>query len=242
MVMLLSRQHSPLYAIHCLLQGFRLLFKPELRHFLIIPILINLLLFGVALAVGIHYFSIFIEHVIPQWLEFLVWLLWPLFALSYLLIVYFSFTLIANVIASPFYGTLAERALSLLEGEEARANPAPLLRTITGSLFSALKRMGYYLVRAIPLLILFLIPGINLIAPFLWMGFSAWIVAQEYMAYPLETKGLDFTQQREWVKSMRLGVFTFGGLILLGLAIPVLNIFVPPAAIVGATWYQRNEK
>lgn len=90
------------------------------------------------------------------------------------------------------------------------------------------------------MLILFVIPGVNLIAPLVWMFFSAWVVAQEYIAYPLESKGYDFDRQRVMVKEHRLGLLAYGGLIMLGLAIPVLNILVPPAAVAGATLYQRN--
>ncbi len=240
--MISSEQKTPLHAMHCLLQGFKMLLQPDLRHFIIIPLVLNFLLFGLALAVGIHYFSIFMAHVIPQWLDFLAWLLWPLFGLGYLLIVYFTFTLIANVIASPFYGTLAERTLIVLQGKTRSIQPMPLYKIAISSIVSALQRMGYYLTRAIPLLILFLIPGINLAAPFLWLGFSAWIVAQEYMSYPLEAKGLDFARQRIEVKSMKLGLFSFGGLVLLGLSIPIINILIPPAAVVGATLYQQASK
>jgi CysZ protein len=239
MISKISGPNSPLYAIQCLLKGFRLLFTPELRHFIIAPLIINLILFGSALAVGIHYFSVFMAHLLPEWLDFLAWLLWPVFGLSFLLMTYFSFSLLANVIASPFYSLLAERTLLYLEGS-APVQASSLTKTITSSVASSLKRLWYFASRAIPLLILFVIPGVNLIAPLVWMFFSAWVVAQEYIAYPLESKGYDFDRQRVMVKEHRLGLLAYGGLIMLGLAIPVLNILVPPAAVAGATLYQRN--
>jgi len=98
-------------------------------------------------------------------------------------------------------------------------------------------RMGYLVSRMFPLLILFVIPGINLIAPFLWALFGAWGMGLEYMAYPLENKGLLFAQQKEQAKARRLGVLSFGGLTVLGLSIPLLNLIVAPAAVVGATVY-----
>ncbi len=240
--MITANLNSPLHAIHCLLQGFKLMTTPEFRHFILAPLLINLVLYGIALAVGVHYFGVFMQHVIPQWLEFIAWLLWPVFGLGFLLIIYFSFTLLANVIASPFYGFLAEKAILHVEGVIEADNTAPLPRAIFASITSSLGRLGYFLLRAVPLLILFLIPGINLIAPFVWMGFSAWVVGQEYMAYPLEVKGHDFARQREVVKGMRLGLLTYGGLVMLGLAIPLLNIFMPPAAVIGAALYQKGHE
>ena len=89
----------------------------------------------------------------------------------------------------------------------------------------------------LPLLLLFIIPGINLIAPFLWVLFGAWGIGLEFMAYPLENQGLLFKQQKEDAKSRRIGVLSFGGLTVLGLSIPVINLIVAPAAVIGATVY-----
>jgi CysZ protein len=57
------------------------------------------------------------------------------------------------------------------------------------------------------------------------------------MAYPLENQGLLFKQQKEQAKTRRLGVLSFGGLTLLGLSIPVLNLIVAPVAVIAATIY-----
>jgi CysZ protein len=59
----------------------------------------------------------------------------------------------------------------------------------------------------------------------------------EYMAYPLENEGQLFVDQRKTAGSIRLGALSFGGISIAGLAIPVLNIVVPPAAVIGATIY-----
>ena len=102
--------------------------------------------------------------------------------------------------------------------------------------------MGYLGTRALPLLILSIIPGINVIAPFLWALFGAWGMALEYLAYPLENQGVLFSEQKDLVKSVRLGALSFGGLAVLGLTIPVLNIIVAPAAVIGATLYFNEIK
>ncbi len=96
--------------------------------------------------------------------------------------------------------------------------------------------------RALPLLILSIIPGINVVAPFLWALFGAWGMALEYMAYPLENEGVLFAEQKQLVKSVRLGALSFGGVAVMGLTIPVLNIIVAPAAVIGATIYLNEIK
>lgn len=221
----------------CLLRGLRLLSTPGLRHLVGIPLLINLVLYGIALVGGIYYFSAFIDWLVPAWLDFLRWLLWPLFGLSFLLIVYFTFTMLANLIGAPFYGRLAEKTVVLLKGQPALVSEASSGKALVSDSLSEAKRLLYFLTRAVPLLVLFLIPGLNLIAPFLWLAFSAWFLALEYMAYPLEVHGYRFDEQRRIAKKLPFGVFSFGGLVTLGLTIPVLNVLIPPAAVIGATLY-----
>lgn len=220
----------------CLLRGLRLLAKPGLRHLVGIPLLINLVLYGIALAGGIYYFSAFMDWLVPAWLDFLRWLLWPIFGLSFLLIVYFTFTMLVNLIGAPFYGRLAEKTILLLTGRPASVSEGFGKALMSDSLSEA-KRLLYFLTRAVPLLVLFLIPGLNLIAPFLWLAFSAWFLALEYMAYPLEVHGYRFDEQRRIAKKLPFGVFSFGGLVTLGLTIPLLNVLIPPAAVIGATLY-----
>ena len=146
----------------------------------------------------------------------------------------FTFTLLANLFAAPFYGKLSAKTLLILN-DRADAEVADL--AMIKSLLSELKRLIYLVIRALPILFLFIIPGLNLIAPFLWLLYSAWSMVLEYMAYPLENKGLLFPEQRKLVKSFRLGALCFGGLVIFGLTIPLINILIPPAAVIGATIY-----
>jgi len=67
-------------------------------------------------------------------------------------------------------------------------------------------------------------------------------MALEYMAYPLENQGVLFSEQKNLVKSVRLGALSFGGLAVLGLTVPVLNIIIAPAAVIGATLYFNEIK
>ncbi|BBA36709.1 putative cysZ protein [Methylocaldum marinum] len=221
----------------CLLRGLRLLAKPGLRHLVGIPLLINLVLYSIAMAGGIYYFSAFIDWLLPAWLDFLRWLLWPIFGLSFLLIVYFTFTLLANLIGAPFYGRLAEKTIVLQTGRPLPEAGDSLSKALVSDSLSEAKRLIYFLTRAVPLLILFLIPGLNLFAPFIWLTFSAWFLAIEYLAYPLEVHGYRFDEQRRIAKKLPFGVFSFGGLVTLALTIPVLNVLIPPAAVIGATLY-----
>lgn len=240
MMTIVEKGTNPVYAINCLLRGLTLLGRPELRKFILIPILINFILYSVAIGLGYYYISDLIAQFIPSWLSWLEWLIWPLFFISFFVVVFFTFTILANLMASPFYSRLATKTLELISGQPSQNEEQPVIQV----LLSELKRMGYLFSRMLPLLVLFIIPGINLIAPFLWALFGAWGMGLEFMAYPQENKGVLFSQQKQQAKARRLSILSFGGVTVIGLSIPVLNLIVAPAAVIGATiyFYELSEK
>ncbi len=109
-------------------------------------------------------------------------------------------------------------------------------------LSSELKRSFYLVSRMLPLLLLFIIPGLNLLAPLLWALFGAWGMGLEYLAYPLENQGVLFAELRTQAKTTRLSVLTLGGLTLGGLSLPILNLIIAPAAVIAATLYQYEQQ
>jgi CysZ protein len=232
------RGNNPLLALQCAAQGLKLLGHKELRKFLLWPLLINFLLYTAALVLSYFYIGDLIEQFIPAWLHWLNWILWPLFFICFFAGSFFTFTLLGNLIAAPFYGLLARRAAELVGGEPIRLAEPPWTKAV----WAEGKRVLYILTRSLPLLLLFLIPGINLFAPLLWALFGAWCMALEYLAYPLENRGLVFTEQRDALRKARLGAVSLGGLVMLGLMLPVLNILVPPAAVIAATAYVHKIK
>lgn len=233
-----KRGNNPILAVGFLFKGLKLLARPELRKFIIIPMLINVVLYSVALSLGYFYISDLIAQFIPGWLQWLSWVLWPLFFISFFIGGFFTFTVVANLLAAPFYGKLSAKTLAMVSDQAFATAEQPLPKV----LLAETKRIGYLGSRALPLLILSIIPGLNVIAPFLWALFGAWGMALEYLAYPLENQGVLFSEQKALVKSVRLGALSFGGLAVLGLTVPVLNIIVAPAAVIGATLYFHEIK
>jgi CysZ protein len=228
-----KKGNNPALAVGYLFKGLKLLASTQLRTFIIIPVLINVVLYSAALFLGYYYISDLINQFIPGWLHWLSWILWPLFFISFFITGFFTFTVLANLLAAPFYGKLSAKTLAIITGQTSASAEQPLTKVM----FAELKRAGYLASRAMPLLILSLIPGINVLAPFLWALFGAWGMALEYMAYPLENAGVLFSEQKQLVKSIRWGALSFGGVAAMGLTIPVVNIIVAPVAVIGATLY-----
>ncbi len=238
--------NTPLDGAGYLFRGLGLIMKPGLRPFVLVPLLINIVIFSLLIWLGLDQFEGLMDRFLPSdesWLSWLRWLLWPLFAIALVLIIFYTFTVIANLIASPFNGLLAEKVELYLGGQLPKqpSGVKQVMKDVLPSILSELRKMGYFLLRAIPLLILFIIPGVNLLAPFLWMAFSAWFLAIEYGDYPMANHGLKFKNQKIRLKQTRLTALAFGGGLTLMMMIPLLNFLAMPAAVAGATvfWHER---
>lgn len=237
---------QPLTGAAGLLRGAKLLNTPGLRRFVIIPVTINVLVFAISIWVLLQQFTPLVEKwvgYLPAWLEWLEWLFWLFFALAAILVVFYTFSLLANLIAAPFNGLLAEAVEKHLTGKPLPGGGSLLgaLREAPSAIFDELRKIGYFLLRAVPLLILFWIPLLNLAAPVLWALFSAWMMAVEYGDYPMGNHNIRFAEQRKRLGQKRMLSLGFGGATLLATMIPLVNFLVMPAAVAGATalWVER---
>lgn len=240
-----------------LLNGFKFLFKglklitqPGIRPFVIIPFLVNLLLFTLAIWYAGTQFAHLLDALLaelPGWLDWLRWILWPIFALAILIVVFYVFTIVANIIAAPFNGVLAERVEAHLGGEVPASEGGLLaaLKDAPEAIGTELKKLGYMLMWLIPLIILSLIamfiPGLNLLTPLLWFIFGAWMLALEYTDYTMANHQLRFTEERAILRRNRSLALGFGGGIMLMSTIPVLNFLAMPVGVAGgaALWVER---
>lgn len=221
-------------------QGLKLIFRSELRAYVAIPLFINVLVFTGLIWFGASQFETLLAWLLPElpeWLQFLEWLLWILFAISVLLILFFTFTLLANLVGAPFNGLLAEEVEYHLTGQrpESAGGWKKMLAELVPTLMDEIKKLFYMIAWSIPFLILFLIPVINIIAPFTWLAFSAWMLTVEYADYPMGNHGLRSKDQKTRLGEKRLLSLGFGGATTIATMTPILNFLVMPAAVAGAT-------
>ena len=100
-------------------EGLKLVLSPGLRLFVLLPLLINLVLFVGLIYFAGHQFSLWVDTLmptLPSWLSFLNYVLWPLFVVLLILMVFFTFTMFANIIAAPFNGFLSEKVEAVVRG------------------------------------------------------------------------------------------------------------------------------
>lgn len=240
---------NPFTGAAYLMRGLGLLNRPGVRRFVAIPLTINIVLFALLLWLAATQFGGLIEWLLPtlpdwmpDWLlEVLSWLLWLLFALSAVVLLFFGFTLLANLVAAPFNGFLAEAVERDLTGREPPGSGRGVMAEVGVAVSGELAKLGYFASRGLPLLLLFMIPGLNLVAPVLWLLFGAWMLALEYADFPMGNYGLSFRQQRDKAREKRLLMLGFGGAVTVGTMVPLFNFIIMPAAVAGATalWVEQ---
>lgn len=224
--------------------GFGLLNQPRVRRFAVIPLLINTLLFAAVITYGaseLNQFITWLETEITtgwwQWLDWLLWLLWPLFIAFSLLLVFFTFSILANLIGAPFNGFLAAAVERHLTGDwpddggSLKQLPQEIGKAVTGEI----RKLLYFVLRALALLLLFFIPVINIAAPLAWFLFGSWMLALEYMDFPMGNHGHTFPTIRSMLTGHKRAALGFGMATLLVSMIPVVNFIVMPVAVAGAT-------
>jgi len=233
-------------------QGIQDLFHPKIRHYIYVPLIINLLIFGLLFYFGIKYitqWNFLSPYDMPSWLSWLsgatVFIEWILKAILYVLL--FSTlallsTIGANFIASPFNGLLSE-AFSKALGHTP-SNEINFFKLLTSSVLREIKKFGYYLPRALVVglacAILHFIPVLNILVPVVLLLFTAWMMAIQYLDYPADNHQIAFKNLLENIKQNRSACIGFGLIIAIGSTVPIINFIIMPAAVLGATrlWFE----
>jgi CysZ protein len=218
------------------LSGFSLIFKSGIRRYVIIPLLINTVLFAGAIYLLSQQMNIWLEQLLPGWLSWLEWLILPLFWITILLIVFFTFTLVANLISAPFNSYLSASVEKKLTGSgPANLVTEPVWKTVVRTVAAEVRKTLYFLMWLIPLGLLTIIPVINVVAPFAWFLFAAWSFSIEYTDSPLGNRGLLFDEIREYNRKNRMRSLGLGTGVFVMTSIPFLNFLAMPVAVCAAT-------
>lgn len=229
------------HGARCLFLGFTWLTRPGIRSYVILPLLINLVLFAVAIALGAHYFGAWLHHwisVLPHWLAWLDVLLWIIFALAAVVVLFYTFALAASLIAAPFDIFLSMRVEAAITGQRPETGRSLSMDIVVG-LRGQIQRLLYILWRmaliGIVGIVLVFVPLLGILTPLLWFVFTAWTLAIVYSDFPLSNRGVAFTAQRVLFRPRRIRLLGFGAATALCTMLPVVNFVIMPAAVIGAT-------
>lgn len=242
-------QDNPAKVFQYLVSGAKLLLHPGLKRFVIIPLLINLVVFILLTTWAVNTFSDYYSSAVEQndWLAWLILLFWLFAGLIALLVYGYTFNLLTTLIAAPFYGFLAEKIEQRVTGNSAPAEP--LASLIVRTFKRELVKLWYFISRGVLIFIaiiaLFFIPLIGsfggLLISSLW---SAWCMTVQYTDYSADNHQVAFKDMRARLRQKPLSSFSLGGLIILGSIVPVLNIFMMPVAVAASTlyWLDHHQK
>lgn len=231
-----------------LLLGFRLITRRGLRRFFLAPLFINVVVFAGLIWLAANQFGILVDWLLPSgdawWAALARGILWVFFALAAGLLMFFLFTVVANLIGSPFNGVLAERVEQHLGSAAQADSTVTWVSSIAGPVINELRKLAYFLVVVLFPLGLTLIPMANVVAPIVWLMVTSWMLALEYLAYPMENHGLKFSEVRRTAKGNRLMTLGFSAAVVVATLVPVVNLVVMPASVAGATamWFERMQR
>ena len=235
--------------MHYFFAGFKLIQTKGLKRFVFIPLMVNLLLFALALYCLFGQIGdaiVWVVNLIPDW-PWLSWLrqglaviIWPIAVVSILLVFGLLFGTLANWIAAPFNGLLAEKVECHLSGQSTgNSGLQDIIKDIPRTFAREFSKLTYYLPRAIGFLILFF--ALPLFGQILWFLFSAWMMAVQYCDYPFDNHKISFKQMRATLANNRAESFSFGVTVSVFSMIPIVNFLVMPIAVCGATalWHDK---
>jgi CysZ protein len=231
---------QPLSGLGYLLKGIQLLRHPQLRIFVLVPLLINVLIFASAFWFLFSSITLWIESYmqdLPSLLSWLSYILWPIIIFSILFSFSFIFSTIANLIAAPFNGLLAEKTEILLTNAKINDDGwQDLFKDLPRILKRECQKWIYFLPRMLGCFILFFIPVIGqTVAPIIWFVFAGWMMAIQYADYPFDNHKVPFATMRKTLATRFGKNITFGMVISICTTVPLLNFIIMPIAVCGAT-------
>lgn len=215
---------------------------PRLLPYIIIPFLINVTVFSGAVYLGLDFFATTVVDQIPfgdawYW-AVLYWLIWILALIVTAVLVFFTFTVVGNLIASPFNDLLSERTEEMLVGQ---TNNTPFsfrqfLADAWQTLLMEAKKISIFVVVMLLIIPLNFIPGLgNTLYTVLAIGLTLFFLCFEYLGFVMVRKRQFYKEQKHYIFSHKFLMIGFSCGVLVMLAIPFVQLLCIPLAVIGMT-------
>lgn len=232
--------------IQYFLSGFKIIQTKGLKRFVLVPLVVNFVLFTVAIGYLLSQLGVHTQDIVnrlPDWLTWLEAIIYPVALIMLIFLFSLFFTTAANWLAAPFNGVLAERVELMLSGKQVdNGSIVAVIKAIPHTLIREFKKLWYFIPRFIGyFLIGFILPGIGQI---IWFMFIAWVLAIQYCDYAFDNNQKNFDLMRAVLRQNKSACFGFGSMVSLFTMLPIVNLLVMPVAICGATamWVDHLEK
>jgi CysZ protein len=155
-----------------------------------------------------------------------------------LVLVFFTFTVVGSLIASPFNDILSERTEEILAGAKdyGTFSWALFINDSRRIFVCEAKKISFFVAGMFVLMLLHLLPGIgSLLSSFLSVLWTVFFLVVEYTGYVFARKRITFRMQRNIIMSRIPLMFGFGTAVFCVLVIPFFQFLCIPLGVVGAT-------
>ena len=215
--------------------------KGLIKYF-VIPFAINIFIFSFFLYYAINWLPEIMQSLLPESNSgFIRILYYPLIAVLWGLILLISvscFSILGNIIASPFNDLLTQEVESLVLGTSPAESSFSLkdLYKIPRGILEELKRIGFASFIFIIFLPLNLVP---LVGQILYLFLNSIVLAiflgLEFFSYSLDRRDYSFKQKLRFIKDNFFNVMGVGTSAWILLMIPFINFSILPLTAIGAT-------
>jgi len=209
--------------------------RPALWKYFAAAFAINVVLFAVLVYLFLHHRGEVIDGILPA-----KWWGWVRTGLGWLLTAavfvagLFLFTIVGNILASPFLDAMTERILREL-GETLPPSRGPLRALLRSIVNQSLKLFFFGGVQA-GLLLLHLIPGVGTVLhPILSAFVGVLFLGFEYLDYPLDARHVPVPGRFGWLWRRPGAALGFGAVLFPVLLIPFVGYVFLPLAVAGAS-------
>ncbi len=224
-------------------QGLAFLWRNRgLWKYMWIPFFINVLLFFSLGALFVALFPGLIQLLLPSgdawYWSILRLLLWAVGSALLAILFLLTFTVAGNIIAGPFNDVLSEKVEEMVRGIPSRPSSGlkKQIADVGRTALEEVKRLAFYLLGALVLLLWNLIPGAGQVLFVVTNGiWTLLFLALEFGDYYLLRHWIRFRIRWSHIWSQRWASLGFGAGAALLLMIPLLNLLLIPAAVTGGT-------
>jgi len=158
--------NNPVTGVSYLFKALPLLTQPGIKSYVIIPLLINIFFFSLGIYFGFAYFAEYMENFLDtskmwSWVAAIVDVIKPIlyfiFGLALLVLIFYTFSIMANIIAAPFNSLLAEATERHLTGRSVDDSGGfkQVMKELIPTIMMEIKKLIYMILWSIPFLLKF---------------------------------------------------------------------------------------
>lgn len=233
------------YPFKCIKLFFRF---PKIIGYSLIPMIINLVIYT-----AVFYFSytfitgksseLFTQSISNKFLlEFLNFVLSIFTLILILFVCYFLFIIFGGLISAPFNEKISRHIEEKVFGIISDYN-LPIFRDIAFSIKAELKKLLFYFIFIIPLILVDFVPMIGSIITLVFgSGFSFYYNALDYLDYPMTRRMASFRKKIKIVNSNFSLSMGFGCSAFILTFLPVINVLLNPVLVTAGTslFYEKG--